>query len=153
MVISFFGHSDYLGNTNDVKRMLALLECVVKDNKVDFYLGGYGRFDSFALKCAKIYKEIHPASKLIFVSPYIDKWLDQRKSILAETYDEIVYPELEHVPQRFAISKRNEWIVNQSDYIFCYVRTHFGGAYNALLYAKRHNKPYYNLFQGDYELY
>jgi hypothetical protein len=44
------------------------------------------------------------------------------------------------VPSKFAIIKRNEWIVEQSDLIVVYCLRSFGGAYNALKYAKRKNK-------------
>ena len=67
--------------------------------------------------------------------------------------DDILYPELEQTPLKFAISKRNEWMVKQADYVFAYVNTHYGGAYNALLYTAKHNKPYMNLYSGNYELY
>ena len=38
-------------------------------------------------------------------------------------------------------------MVKQADYVFAYVNTHYGGAYNALLYAAKHNKPYMNLLK------
>ena len=44
-------------------------------------------------------------------------------------------------------------MINHSDHLIAYVRTHFGGAYNALLYADKHNKPYTNLYSDNYELY
>lgn len=74
------------------------------------------------------------------------------REYLEKEYDEILYPELAP-PLRYAISKRNEWMINHSDHLIAYVRTHFGGAYNALLYADKHNKPYTNLYSDNYELY
>lgn len=153
LIISFFGHSSYSYSDEDEKRLLENIETISKDNQVDFYLGGYGNFDSIAKKCAKVYQKTHMNAKIIFVTPYLNKWLDDRKDYFEKEYDEILYPELEHTPPKYAISKRNEWIVRQSDYVFVYVKTHFGGAYNALLYASKHNKPYMNLYSGDYELY
>ena len=133
--------------------LLELIETVSKGSQIDFYLGGYGNFDSFAKRCAKRYQQKHTNAKVIFVTPYLSKWLDDRKDYIEKEYDEILYPELEHTPPKYAISKRNEWMVRQSDYVFVYVKTHFGGAYNALLYAAKHNKPYTNLYLGNYELY
>lgn len=153
MIITFCGHSNYLGTLEDEQRLLNLIESVAKDNQVDFYLGGYGNFDFFALKCAKKYKENHPNANLIFVTPYLNKWLKDRRDFLEKNYDEILYPELEDIPQQFAILKRNEWMINQCDFIFCYVTTHYGGAYKSLLYAHKRKKTYINLYQGDYDLY
>lgn len=153
LIISFFGHSSYSYCEEDESRLLELIETVSKGSQIDFYLGGYGNFDSFAKRCAKRYQQKHTNAKVIFVTPYLSKWLDDRKDYIEKEYDEILYPELEHTPPKYAISKRNEWLVRQSDYVFVYVKTHFGGAYNALLYAAKHNKPYTNLYLGNYELY
>ena len=153
MILTFCGHSDYLKNFEDETLLLNLLEKTIKGKPVDFYLGGYGNFDAFAFECAKIYKQRHLNANLIFVTPYINNWLEERKDILQKSYDMVIYPELENVPKKFAILKRNEWMVSQADYIFGYVRTHYGGAYKTLLYADKHKKPSTNLYQGDYELY
>ena len=153
MVITFCGHSNYLQSLEDEERLLNLLEIVACDNKIDFYLGGYGSFDDFAFKCARRYKECHKNTKLVFIAPYLGKWLNDRKDVLEKNYDEIVYPKIECVPPQFAIIKRNEWMIDQADYVFAYVKMHFGGAYRTLLYAHKKKKPYTNLYQGDYELY
>jgi len=153
VIITFCGHSNYTSSLEDEERLLILLENIACGNRVDFYLGGYGNFDAFALKCATKYKQSHKNVKLVFITPYLDKWLNERNDILKKYYDEIIYPEIEHVPQKFAIIKRNEWMVDQADYLFAYVATHYGGAYRTLLYAHKHKKPYVNLYQGKYELY
>ena len=153
MIITFCGHSNYSSSLEDEERLLKLLEIVYCGDQVDFYLGEYGSFDRFALKCATKYKQYHKGTKLVFITPYLDKRLNGRKDIFEKNYDEIVYPEIEHVPQKFAIIKRNEWMIDQADYLFAYVRTHYGGAYRTLLYAHKHKKPYTNLYQGEYELY
>lgn len=84
---------------------------------------------------------------MIFVTPYLGKWLNDRKSYFKSEYDEIIYPELEHVPLKFAINKRNEWMIDHADFVFTYVVSYFGGAYNALAYAKKQSKPYINLYE------
>lgn len=153
MIITFCGHSDYLEHKEDEDILLSLLETIANGRHVDFYLGGYGKFDAFVKKCAERFKKTHNDAKIIFVTPYLNKWLDDRREYLEKEYDEILYPELENVPLRYTIAKRNEWMINHSDYLIAYVRTHFGGAYNALLYADKHKKPYTNLYLGEYELY
>ena len=153
MIISFCGHSNYSSTQTDEIDTIKLLEEIIQGNQVDFYLGGYGNFDNFALVCAKKYKEKHSNAQIIFVTPYLGDWLDRRRDDLKKVYDDIIYPELEHVPKKFAISKRNEWIINQSDFIISYVKTHYGGAYKSLLYAHKRKKLYVNLYKGEYELY
>jgi len=153
MIVTFCGHSTFFCDEKDEKRLLNLLEKVALKNQVNFYLGGYGNFDNFALKCAKLYKKQHKNAKIVFVTPYLGKWLDKRKEFLKQNYDEIIYPEIEFVPQKLAIIKRNEWMIDQADFIFAYVTTHFGGAYKSLLYALKNKKPYVNLFQEKHDLY
>ncbi|MBR6736854.1 MAG: hypothetical protein IKL82_00615 [Clostridia bacterium] len=152
MIITFCGHADYLSSVKDKERLLNLLEKIVQGNKVDFYLGGYGGFDRFALNCTKKYKSCHSNARLVFISPYLNNWLNERKELLETVYDDIIYPELENVPLRYAILKRNEWMIRQADYVFCYVKTHYGGAYKTLLYAHKHDIPYVNLYEGNYKL-
>ena len=79
--------------------------------------------------------------------------MNTRKEILKKTYDLIIYPELEKIPQKYAILRRNQWMVSHADFVVGYVKTHYGGAYKALLYAKKHHKPIINLYEGSYELY
>lgn len=151
MIITFCGHSSFHEENDDEQNLLKLIEDVAKDEQVDFYLGGYGNFDLFARKCAKKYQEVHKNAKLIFVTPYLDKAYSKLE-YAKDYYDESIYPALENVPKRFAISKRNEWMVSQADHIFAYVCLHFGGAYKTLLYAQKHKKSFTNLYKGEYDL-
>ena len=153
MNITFCGHSNYTSNFNDKKRLLDYLEDIIQGKEVDFYLGGYGNFDSFALKCVKLYKEVHSNSKIIYVAPYLDKWLDNRRDMLKKLYDIIIYPDIENVPKKLAIIKRNEWMIDKADFVIAYVNVHFGGAYNSLLYASKQNKPFVNLCESKFKLY
>lgn len=153
MIITFCGHSSYSGNIQDEKKILTLLEEISNGEDLTFYLGGYGGFDGFAKDCCKKYKKLHPNSRIVFITPYLGKWLDERKEYIEKEYDEVIYPELESVPPKFAISHRNEWMVNKSDYVIAYVQLHFGGAYNTLLYAHKHKKQHTNIYDDNYELY
>jgi len=153
VIVTFCGHSDFCNKQDYEYQLLRLIEEISKGQQIDFYLGGYGNFDYFAKECAKKFKEKHPHSRLIFITPYLNKWLDDRRDYLVKEYDEIIYPDLESVPLKFAISKRNKWMVNQADYVIAYVCTHYGGAYNTLIYAHKRNKPYTNIYNGDYKLF
>lgn len=145
MIISFFGHSKCSISDLSEQEIISTIENVAGNNYVEFFLGMYGDFDAFAYCCAKKYREMHPNSKLVFVTPYIHEnycLLENAK----ERFDEVIYPELENVPKRYAIIKRNEYMIDESDFIIFYVTHHFGGgAYRALEYAKRKKKQYINI--------
>ena len=57
-----------------------------------------------------------------------------------DLYDDTTYPPLEEVPARFAISRRNEWMVDNADVVVAYVTHDWGGAATTLQYAKRKKK-------------
>ena len=56
------------------------------------------------------------------------------------SYDSTVYPPLETVPRRFAISHRNRWMVEASDVVVAYVLHDWGGAATTLRYAKQKDR-------------
>lgn len=151
-IVTFFGHRNFQENAKLRERFFDFLH-VYDNSPVDFYLGGYGNFDSFALRNCKAYQKTNPQARLIYVTPYLGKTLDGHREYLQEHYDEILYPPIEDVPLQFAISKRNEWMVEKADLVIAYVDCHYGGAYKALLHAKRKGVTFVNLYRGKYTLY
>ena len=123
--------------------MLALLENLCKSVQTDFYLGGYGNFDRFALSCTKKFKEKHPQSRIIYVTPYLNSSKDTPEEIAA-AYDEIIFPEIETVPLKIAIIKRNQWMIKNSDFIVAYLEHKWGGAATSVQYAYKIQKPVIN---------
>lgn len=150
MIVSFFGHSNYIGNSLDEKTVLDYLESVANGEDIEFYLGEYGAFDDFAYNCAKKYKTHHPGSKLIFITPYITP--EHRRSVannLNSRFDLILYPELEKIPLKYAIIHRNKWMVDKADLIITFIKRSFGGAYKTYRYAKQKGKPILNIAPYD----
>ena len=136
MTVSFCGHRKI---EYDEKLLSNLEMCVldlVQKGATMFYIGGYGEFDRLAARAVyNIKKKEYPDIKSIFVTPYLNRDYD------IFLYDEIVYPPLERVPLRYAIVKRNQGMVKNSDMLFAYIRHERGGAFEMLKYAKRNKKP------------
>ena len=145
MVISFFGHADFCEQKDYHDSLYDLVLSLCKNqNSVELFFGGYGNFDSFCYNvCAEI-KKIKGSVTLSYVTPYLGSYLEKR-TYLQKRYDQIVYPEIENAPKRLAIIKRNEWMINKSDLVICYVNRSFGGAFYSLRYAKRKKKKIFNL--------
>ncbi len=149
MIISFIGHS-YVPSQEIVKLLVKKqIENSISDaGGVTFYLGGYGSFDEI---CASVCRELKSKKRsdieLVYVTPYIT--LSAQKKIKEiqsfGLYDSSIYPPIERTPPKFAISKRNEWMINNSDLIIAYVNREYGGAYKSLRYAKRKNKKIINI--------
>ena len=145
MIITFFGHSNCLFN-DDIKKQLKniLLDEIIKNPTCKFYLGGYGDFDGLCLRTLKDLKNDFPDIELIFITPYLDK--NYSKLEFAKyNYDDVIFPPLESVPRKFAILKRNEWMVDEADLVIAFVMYSWGGAAKTLEYAKRKKKTIINL--------
>ncbi len=142
----FFGHADYIENNSDMQKVMDLLEERVADLAVDFFLGEYGNFDRFAYGCATKLKARHKNARLVFVTPYISEgYLQNHSGIKEGRFDEILYPSIENVPPRYAILRRNRWIVDKADIVITHLMRKFGGAYKAYDYAIRKKKEVYNI--------
>ena len=99
-----------------------------------FYLGGYGDFDSLAAAAVRRQKTKYPNIEAVLVLAYLNREMD------ASRYDGTTYPPLETVPPRYAIVRRNEWMVRESDVVISGVTHGWGGAAKTLDYAKRRGK-------------
>lgn len=142
-ICCFFGHRNLFATCiptleEEIKKL------IVNYGVNEFYVGGYGDFDRLAAKTVNYIKKEYKNIKLFLIPAYFST-LENHKEYIYSTYDGTVFPDdVESVPQRFAITKRNQWMVNQCDYIIAYVK-HYGSAETALKYAKRKNKNIINL--------
>lgn len=148
MIITFIGHSSLINCENLIVRVTeAILENTRKEENISFLCGGYGDFDNLSLLACRIAKEKLPNSEVVFVTPYITSRQQEKIKNLVESklYDSTIYPPLENVPPRYAIIKRNEWMVEKADLVIAYVKYTYGGAHKALLYAQKRKKQIINL--------
>ena len=145
MIITFCGHSNCLFSDEEKEKLKQLLIKETRKNPTcKFYLGGYGDFDSLCLRTLRELKTDLPNIELLFITPYLDK--NYSKLELAKYYyDDIIFPPIESVPRKFAILKRNEWMVDSANLVIAYVKYSWGGAAKTLEYAKRKKKQIINL--------
>ena len=145
MIITFCGHSNCLFSDEEKEKLKQLLIKEIRKNPTcKFYLGGYGDFDSLCLRTLRELKTYFPNIELLFITPYLDK--NYSKLELAKYYyDDIIFPPIENVPRKFAILKRNEWMVDSTDLVIAYVKYSWGGAAKTLEYANRKKKQIINL--------
>ena len=134
MRITFCGHKE-VWDREPVERWLKQV-CgeLISQGANEFFLGGYGHFDYMCASVLRELKKTHPQIRLILVLPYLNS------TMITDGYDETVYPPLETVPPRFAIVRRNEWMVRESDVVVAYVIRGFGGAAKTLEYARKKKK-------------
>lgn len=134
MVVTFCGHAE-MTNREPVRAWLfSVTQALIERGATTFHLGGYGSFDALAAAVLRQQKEKFPDIELILVRAYLQGEMD------GCGYDDSVYPPLEAVPPRFAIAKRNQWMVQKSDVVVAYVTHDWGGAATTLRYAKGKKK-------------
>lgn len=138
MVCTFFGHRDA---PEEAKRSLEIVvENLINQKGVDlFYVGNQGKFDQIVWKVLVQMREKYSHIRCFKVLAYfpIKRIEDEEDSI---------YPEgLESKPLKFAISHRNRWMIERSDYVVTYVRYGWGGAAQAKNLAEKKGKKVLNL--------
>lgn len=134
MIITFCGH-DNVSDIDKVKDWLCnVLDQFVYEENVICYLGGYGGFDRLAASVVRQKQKSNPAVHAVLVIPYLNRKYDESR------YDRTLFPPLESVPPRYAISKRNAWMVAQADVVIAYVTHSWGGAAKTLECARAKRK-------------
>ena len=135
----FFGHRECFGL--DEKALLQKIEEQIKKGTTLFYVGNQGSFDAMVRSVLKKLQLRYPHIQYGVVLAY----LPGKKDIYDDRKDTI-YPEgLEVAPRKFAIVKRNRWMVEQSAVCVCYINHTWGGAYKSVKFAERKGLEIINL--------
>ena len=119
----FFGHRDV---THDIRAKLQfIIEQLITEKQINtFYVGHQGQFDSMVYSVLKELKVKYPQIRYTVVIAYMPD--EHTKEVYGEN---TLYPDgLETVSRRFAISKRNDWMIQHSSFAICYVYKITGGA-------------------------
>lgn len=134
VTVTFCGHADFNKNQAALAWLSATIETLIDRGADQFLLGGYGAFDAATAAAVWHAKKIYPHIQSYLVLAYLDR------VGFTESYDGSIYPPLENTPRRFSISKRNEWMVRNSDVLVAYVLHGWGGAAAMLCYAEKKGK-------------
>ncbi len=132
---TFFGHSDCPSSVKaDLRNALIDL---IEHHEVDmFYVGNNGTYDRIVRTTLKElqseYTHIRYAVVLARLPGRVHEYDDYSDTMLPEG--------IESVPPRFAISWRNKWMLQQSDFVVTYITRTWGGAAQFAYIAKRQNK-------------
>ena len=142
LTCTFFGHR----NTPDsIKTNLKNIinELITKQNVTLFYIGNQGNFDYITYITLKKLKKIYPHIKYYVVLAYLPT---NKTDYFYYDFSDTIFPDcLTNVPPKFAIYKRNEFMLEKSDFVITYITNNFGGASQFAEKAKRKNKKVINL--------
>ena len=120
MNVTFFGHRNTPYSIKDELkgRIIELIE----NRKADtFYIGKGGNFDYIARECLKELEKDYPLIQVFTVLAYMPT---------ENSGESTIFPsECATSHPKFAISRRNEWMIANSDIALTYVRHDWGGAW------------------------
>lgn len=131
----FCGHRIVTDDDMEEKVYKILSDFIKNKNYTSFYSGGMGEFDKLCEQTVQRLKKEYSHIKLYRVIYKYKTNLDNIKEIV----DDIIIPELNDFHYKEMITKRNEWMVDFSDIVLCYIRREYGGAYKMMRYAQKKN--------------
>lgn len=130
MICTFIGHRDTPNSLMESIRK-AIIELINNGIK-DFYVGNNGSFDFLVQTALAEISKTNSAINCRIVLSCINE------VAISGNQELTVFPEeLSSVPKRFAISKRNEYLLKKSSVIICYVNNTFSNSYKYMEKARR----------------
>lgn len=148
MKVTFFGHRN--ASESVAKSLMRVLtELIEKENADDFYVGNHGNFDSTVWMVLGRLKKEYPHVRRTMVLAYMPK-----ETISYASYEETLLPaEVANCIPRFAILKRNAWMLQKCDVVITYVKHSHGGAAAFKEKAEKSGKRVIELSSYEQESY
>ena len=114
---TFFGHRYVSQNIEPTLR--STLIDLIENHKVDlFYVGNHGGFDAMVRRVLRELSDKYPIRYYVVLAYMPTK----RGEFDCNDYSDTILPDgIETVPKRFAITYRNKWMIEQSDFVVTYV--------------------------------
>ncbi len=133
--VTFAGHREidhFFALESKLDEILSIL--LQAKDFVEFYVGNDGEFDTMATSAIRRLKKKYGSHicAMNLILPYKKANLD----FISQQFDAVIIPEeLYAIHPKKAITARNQWMVDHSDLLICYIKKQSGGAFNTLKYA------------------
>lgn len=134
---TFFGHKECYGL--DAQALYCAIGNLVIRGVDTFYFGNQGQFDSIVYSCLKQLRKEHPHIRICVVLAYLPT-----EKYEYDDMTDTMYPEIEGHP-KFAIDRRNRWMIDHSEYCVCHINLTWGGAYKFAQLAVQRGKTVINI--------
>lgn len=144
-ICTFFGHRICPDKIKPILHSI-LVDVIESEGESLFYVGNQGDFDYKVLQELQALVKIYPHVKYRVVLAYVP---GEKKSFdLADDLFTIIPEGIESTTSKYAISKRNMWMLTQADIVITYCVRAFGGAAKFVDIAKSKGKRIINI--ADY---
>ncbi len=139
---TFFGHRQCHGL--DSGCVCDAVEALIGQGVDTFYVGNQGQFDALVYRCLKQLQQSYGHIRFFVVLAYFPTEKEKMYD-----FSETIFPEkVGSAPAKFAIDRRNKWMLEKADWVICYVRVPWGGAYKFAELAEKQGKRVINLCVG-----
>ena len=130
LACTFFGHRDSPDSLFPILKE-KIFSLLINHQVSVFYVGTHGNFDTMAYRAVKELQVEYPEIRVYRVLAYMPK----------EEVPDSLFPEgVELVHPKYAISWRNKWMLDRSEYVVAYVVHNYGGAAKYVNQAKKKSK-------------
>lgn len=141
-VCTFFGHKDTPQKIEPILRAV-IINLIENENVTSFYVGNNGNFDNMVRKTLKSLKSSYSYIHYAVILAYMPQSRTQESY---NDYSDTIFPEeFEKILPKYAIVKRNNWMLNRSDYVVSYITHTWGGAAQFKRLAEKKGKTVINL--------
>lgn len=142
----FAGHSDIYDN-EIIIRVKTIAETLITEyNVTTFLLENYGNFDKYAFRALNELRICFPDIQINLVLPYMTKEINEYRELYYKQYDSILLADIPaNTPKKLYILKCNKYMVDNSDFLICYIERTWGGALKTFEYAKRKKLKIFNI--------
>ncbi len=137
---AFFGHRNCPDDLR--KALFSVIEnLIINENVHTFFVGTHGRFDKTAYEVLCSLEEKHSIEIKVVLA-----YLNQKKNSIYYDLQKTIFPDcISKTPKRFAISKRNHFMLNRVDFIVCFLENPISNTYTYIEKAKKKNIKIINL--------
>ena len=138
---AFFGHRS-VPPTVETPLRQTIYHLIEQEGVDCFLVGNHGEFDAMVRRLLKSAQKDFPHICYAVVLAY----LPTAENELQQGETDTIFPEgLETVPQRYAICKRNRWMLKKADFVVAYAPFSFGGAATYKKLAEKQGKIVFEL--------
>ena len=140
---TFIGHKDFPQKLYE-KLYFEIENLILRKGVYIFYVGTNGAFDKAVYRALCNLKNKYPI-QINVVLAYLNQ-----KDMGTYLNEETVFPiVLERTPFKYAINKRNIYMIKQSQYMICYLNHTFSNSYTFVKYAVSHKLEIVNIGSLD----
>ena len=127
---TFFGHGDSPDGLFLILKD-TIVNLLIHHQVTVFYVGTHGNFDTMAYRAVKELQVEYPEIRVYRVLAYMPK---------EEIADSILPEGIELMHPKYAISWRNKWMLDHTDYVIAYTTHNYGGAAKYVKQAEKESK-------------